>query len=66
MANQDNQDNKNNQSSQKQRILEKLGILAKYQKLGAVLAHESESMEEFRKGFQDQDEIAAIKQKLNI
>jgi len=56
----------NNQLLRKKRILEKLAILAKYKKLNAVLTKESEKMEVLQKGFQDQDEIAAIKQKLNI
>jgi hypothetical protein len=60
------QSGQSTQGSHKKRILQKLAILAKYKKLNAVLTKESENMEVLQKGFQDQDEIAAIKQKLNI
>lgn len=60
------QNGQSDQVSHKKRILQKLAILAEYKKLNAVLTKESENMEVLQKGFQDQDEIAAIKQKLNI
>ena len=51
--------------STKDRLIKKLEILDKYQKMDRVLAKESDKMEEFTAKFDDQDQIALLKLKIN-
>jgi len=51
--------------STKERVLKKLEILEKYQKMNRVLAKESDKMEEFVAKFDEKEKIALLKQKIN-
>ena len=48
-----------------QRLIEKLELLEKYQKMNGVLSKESERMEEFVAKLGEEEAIALLKQKIN-